>query len=207
MDKLIHLIRQHLDEVTDFFHQTKTLAVILLDENLRISAHNPYFSTLIAAKENLLGKPMQSYLLQESRGLLPLSDSNKWKPIRLNFKSQESSAIPLQCHILKIKKGGHMIFGGHLMLTNEDILQKMTLMSNEMANLARALQQKNNKLKEAYSKIKILSGIIPICMHCKEIRDDKGYWNQLEEFITKHSEAHFSHSICDKCREKCYSDL
>ena len=59
--------------------------------------------------------------------------------------------------------------------------------------------------KKAEEEIKTLRGIIPICMHCKEIRDDKGYWNQLEKYISEHSYAAFSHGICDKCLEKIYS--
>ena len=57
-------------------------------------------------------------------------------------------------------------------------------------------------LQMALNEIKTLEGIIPICMHCKEIRDDEGYWNQLEKYITEHSEAQFSHCICDKCLKK-----
>ncbi len=63
------------------------------------------------------------------------------------------------------------------------------------------------RLKEAREDVQTLSGIIPICMHCKEIRDDKGYWNKLEKFISEHSKAEFSHSICEKCMEKYHSDL
>ncbi|MCX8031535.1 MAG: PAS domain S-box protein [Thermodesulfovibrionales bacterium] len=70
----------------------------------------------------------------------------------------------------------------------------------------KTLLDKNRKLEEANSKIKTLSGIIPICMHCKQIRDDRGYWNQLEKFITEHSDALFSHSICPNCMEKFYKD-
>ncbi|MBU1196629.1 MAG: PAS domain-containing protein [Proteobacteria bacterium] len=55
------------------------------------------------------------------------------------------------------------------------------------------------KLEE---ELRVLKGILPICMHCKEIRDDKGYWNQLEKYISEHSEVQFSHSICDKCLKK-----
>lgn len=62
-------------------------------------------------------------------------------------------------------------------------------------------------LKQALAQVKKLSGLLPICMHCKKIRDDKGYWNQLEEYITNHSEAGFSHSICDACMNEHYSDL
>ncbi|MBU1649422.1 MAG: response regulator [Proteobacteria bacterium] len=64
-----------------------------------------------------------------------------------------------------------------------------------------------NDLKEALSKIKTLAGIIPICMHCKNIRDDKGYWNEVSKFITEHSEAEFSHSICEQCLEKYYPGI
>ncbi len=61
-------------------------------------------------------------------------------------------------------------------------------------------------LKKALKEIKTLKGIIPICMHCKEIRDDKGCWNKLEKYITEHSDAQFSHGLCKKCEEKYYSE-
>ncbi|MBU0480019.1 MAG: DUF3365 domain-containing protein [Proteobacteria bacterium] len=70
----------------------------------------------------------------------------------------------------------------------------------------RELKAANRELQKALDEIKTLKGIVPICMHCKEIRDDKGYWNQLEKFISDHSEAQFSHSICDKCLEKHYPE-
>lgn len=59
-------------------------------------------------------------------------------------------------------------------------------------------------LQTALEEIKTLKGIIPICMHCKGIRDDKGAWNKLEKFITEHSEAQFSHGICEECLKKYY---
>ena len=80
------------------------------------------------------------------------------------------------------------------------------MMNEEMVNLTRKLAMKNKALEDAQSKIKVLGGIIPICMHCKGIRDDKGYWNKLEKFITENSEAQFSHSICDACMEKLYPE-
>jgi PAS domain S-box-containing protein len=63
------------------------------------------------------------------------------------------------------------------------------------------------KLQDALNKIKTLRGIIPICAACKKIRDDKGYWNQIESYIREHSEAVFSHGICPECAEKLYPDL
>jgi len=55
------------------------------------------------------------------------------------------------------------------------------------------------ELKEALKKVKTLSGMFPICSSCKKIRDDKGYWNQIESYVRDHSEAEFSHSLCPDC--------
>ena len=63
------------------------------------------------------------------------------------------------------------------------------------------------KLKDALNKVKILSGMLPICASCKKIRDDKGYWKQLELYISEHSEAEFSHSICPECTKKLYPEI
>ena len=60
------------------------------------------------------------------------------------------------------------------------------------------------ELQEALAKVKLLSGLVPICAWCKKIRNDEGYWEQIEKYISKHSEADFSHSICPECMEKEY---
>jgi hypothetical protein len=68
------------------------------------------------------------------------------------------------------------------------------------------LSEKTYALEKAFSEIKTLKGIVPICMHCKGIRDDQGYWNKLEKYIADHSDAKFSHGICDKCLAEKYPD-
>lgn len=62
-------------------------------------------------------------------------------------------------------------------------------------------------LQEAMSKVKTLSGFLPICASCKKIRDDQGYWNQIEVYIRNHSEAEFSHGICPDCAKKLYPGI
>ena len=62
-------------------------------------------------------------------------------------------------------------------------------------------------LQDALEDIKTLRGIVPICAHCKKIRDDKGYWNQVEIYVHEHSEAEFSHSICPDCLRELYESL
>jgi hypothetical protein len=63
------------------------------------------------------------------------------------------------------------------------------------------------ELEKATTKVKILSGFLPICASCKQIRDDEGYWNQIESYIRDHSEAEFSHGICPECVKKLYPEL
>ena len=63
------------------------------------------------------------------------------------------------------------------------------------------------ELQNAVYEVKILSGLLPICASCKKIRDDKGYWNQIETFIQNNSEAEFTHGICPDCAKKLYPEL
>ena len=75
----------------------------------------------------------------------------------------------------------------------------------------RALMKEKQKLigelQEALAKVKTLSGLLPICSSCKKIRDDKGYWNQIETYIRQRSEADFTHGICPKCAKMLYPGL
>ncbi len=77
-----------------------------------------------------------------------------------------------------------------------DITQRI-LIQNERKRLVK-------DLKQALVQIKTLHGLIPICAHCKKIRDDKGYWNLLESYIETHSQASFSHGMCPECSEHLY---
>jgi hypothetical protein len=83
-------------------------------------------------------------------------------------------------------------------------------LQDEILSRRRAEQEKEKvivELKDAISKIKILSGLIPICASCKKIRDDKGYWNQIEVYISEHSEAEFTHGLCSDCTKKIYPEF
>ena len=63
------------------------------------------------------------------------------------------------------------------------------------------------KLQKALAEVKTLKGIFPICASCKKIRDDEGYWNQIEAYISKRSDAEFSHGICPECAKELYPDF
>ena len=71
----------------------------------------------------------------------------------------------------------------------------------------RELAEKNRDLEQALRELKVLRGFIPICASCKKIRNDKGYWQQIETYIQERSEALFSHGICKDCLKKLYPDF
>ncbi len=90
---------------------------------------------------------------------------------------------------------------------NDFILKRVIIHAIERFKVLREKERLINELKKAQENISVLSGLIPICSACKKIRDDTGYWQQVETYLRKHSEADFSHSICPECTRKIYPDL
>lgn len=84
----------------------------------------------------------------------------------------------------------------------------MVLRQSESLEIqASELGHANRELQEALANVKTLSGLLPICSYCKKIRDDGGYWHQLEEYIHTHSGAEFTHGMCENCAKKNFPDL
>ena len=73
--------------------------------------------------------------------------------------------------------------------------------------LEEKVDERTRHLQDALEEVKTLSGLLPICSYCKKIRDDKGYWNQIESYISEKSDAEFSHSICQECAKEHYPDM
>lgn len=70
----------------------------------------------------------------------------------------------------------------------------------------KSLAETNSRLQEALDNVKTLSGLLPICAHCKKIRDDQGYWQQIEGYLREHTDADFTHGICPACAHELYGD-
>jgi hypothetical protein len=177
--------------------------MVILDHQFIIRDHNAGLAHLLQSNKKFVGASFQSILLPESHHLLKAGIIDQNMPIRLNFKIIGSAAVSLDCELIEMN-GHYVIIGDHQILTENKIIQNMTVLNNELATLTRELNRKNIALQKAQNEIKALRGILPICMYCKEIRDDEGYWNKLEKFISEHSEAQFSHGICPDCMEKKY---
>jgi len=134
--------------------------------------------------------------------------------------------------IVKLSKNASQIGSGNLQVraeisSNDEIGNLAKLFNNMVTNLEKTMTSRANlqaeveqrkkteaakekiivELNEALSKVKLLSGFLPICTSCKKIRDDNGYWNRIESYIKKHSMAEFSHSICPECAKKLYPEF
>ena len=86
------------------------------------------------------------------------------------------------------------------MLKYEELKCKNYILHEQIDMLARQKEE----LEAKFARIKRFDGIIPICMHCKSIRNDDGVWQILEQYLTEHGDAAFSHGICPSCMEKHY---
>ena len=132
----------------------------------------------------------------------------------LNDLTTENYKVPI---ILLTGQGDHdvdieaMNAGAMDFLVKGEIDSKSLERSIRYAMMRNHVEKEHEKLilelEEALERIKTLDGLLPICAHCKKIRDDSGYWNQIERYITTHSKAEFSHSICPTCTQQLYPDL
>jgi CheY-like chemotaxis protein len=121
------------------------------------------------------------------------------KPIRAE-ELQARVQIHLEIRRLRIQLEGQ---AAELRQANEQL--KMEIVEREKAEEAE--HQKANALKEAIDKIHSLTGLLTICMHCKKIRDKEGRWNQLEKYVSEHSDTVFSHGVCNDCQKKFYPEM
>ena len=90
---------------------------------------------------------------------------------------------------------------------NAQILFRSIHYSLERFNILREKEQLIVDLEDALAKVKTLSGLLPICASCKKIRDDEGYWHQVEEYVQEFSDARFTHGLCPDCAKKMYPDF
>jgi C4-dicarboxylate-specific signal transduction histidine kinase len=96
---------------------------------------------------------------------------------------------------------------GKIAATRAELMQAIAELQTSRAELESRVAERTRELQETVDRMEVMRGLLPICASCKKIRDDQGYWKQLEHFISEHTEARFSHSICPECSSKLYEEL
>ncbi len=91
--------------------------------------------------------------------------------------------------------------------TRADLDRVIAELKTSQQGLETRVEERTRELQETIEKMDVLHGLLPICCSCKKIRDDQGYWKQVEQFVSEHSGARFTHGICPECTVKLYGDI
>ncbi len=195
--KTVDLLKEHaklLDLAND--------AIIVRDSDAIIKYWNSGAEKTYGwTKEEALGK--KSHDLLQTQFPMPLEDitartfaTGQWEGELRHITRSGMPIIVASRWVIERNPNGDL--QGFLVI-NRDITERMKMVEER--------ERLIDDLQEALANVKMLSGFIPICASCKKIRDDKGYWNEVESYIREHSEAKFSHGICPQCAKKLYPEV
>lgn len=204
-----HEMEQRLKQSERWLSKTLTSigdAVIATDKDCRIAFMNPVAEDLTGWKErDALGRPLEEVFHVVSEEVADVVELQTRKVLR------EGTQIGLPNRTTLMKRSGEElsieipiddsaapIFDDKGKVTGMVIVFRDHTEARRSADVREALVR---ELTDALAKIKSLKGLIPICASCKKIRDDKGFWNQLEQYICEHSDANFTHGLCPDCLE------
>ncbi|MBW2703206.1 MAG: PAS domain-containing protein [Deltaproteobacteria bacterium] len=154
---------------------------------------------------DLPGAPATCHALTHGQAK-PCNGSDHPCPVQQILKTGESVTVE---HIHQDAQGHDRHVEVHAFPIKDETgrIHQIIEFSQDVTRRKEAEQEREQvveELREALAHVKRLSGLLPICASCKMIRDDKGYWQQIESYISDHSEADFSHSFCPDCAEKLY---
>jgi len=181
------------------------LGIIIIDGNGRIDSANPAAATIfgIPPKE-FVGKGFVDFVAPRYR-----TELKDYLITYLNTK--ERSIIQRDLEVQGMRKGQvtfPMEFSvGEVPVPDQSLFVVVVRDITERFHIEQERVHLIAELKKALADVRTLGGLIPICASCKKIRDDKGYWEQIEVYIRDHSDAQFSHSLCPGCVKELYPDL
>jgi len=187
------------EKINAVFNNSLDAIIIVNAQSFRIIGVNQTSLKMIGYDQNdLIGEPFSILFPPESE----LSDKELLEKIKIygpvltqEFRLADGRICPMDLTVTPVTWGREKAF----LATFRDIEDRLKAEEERERIIA--------DLQDALSKIKTLSGLLPICANCKKIRDDKGYWNKIEIYIRDQSNADFTHSICPECAKKLYSDI
>ncbi len=177
-------------------------AILANNDDVILFVNNSLCQMLGYQEEELVGKV----------GLQILVDEN-YREIIKEKNRLRTNGIADRYEIQVLKKSGEPIWvyvSGAPMKDREGHIYGSVAILSDMSERKQSEEEREKlflELRDALANVKTLSGLVPICASCKKIRDDKGYWEQVESYIMKHSDAVFSHGFCPECAKKYMDDL
>jgi PAS domain S-box-containing protein len=181
--------------------ENSPLAIVSIDPEERVQQCNSAFERLFGYKlEEMKGKPIDEFvapgeLAAEALNLTRQAARGEIGHAITHRRRKDGSVFDVEVHSVPLVVGGEMV-GGYA------IYQDITERRRAEAEREKLLRE----LQEALANLKTLSGLLPICASCKKIRDDQGYWSQIESYVSAHSQAQFSHGICPECAKQLYPE-
>ncbi len=195
-DKLLHESEEKYRTLVERANE----AISIIQDNCFVFINQRMTELLQIPINELIGKPFIDFVYPEDREFF-LS----------NYKKRIAGEVLSSAYDFRILNAKSKIIWVFISATKINWNGKpasLTLLTDVTyrKEMEREKEKIIQELQTALSEIKTLSGMLPICASCKKIRDDNGYWNQIETYIKKHSEAEFSHSICPDCAKKLYHE-
>jgi PAS domain S-box-containing protein len=170
------------------------------EKGLILEANLIAASMLGVARGELVRQPISRFILREDQDIY-----------YLHRRKLLESGEPHVCELRMVERNGLQFWARLRSLAMHDpdgALVSRVVMNDitERKQVEQALREKAEELRQALEQIKTLRGIVPICASCKNIRDDQGYWSQVEVYVRDRTGAEFSHSLCPECVKKIYPE-
>ncbi len=151
------------------------------------------------SREELIGKDFSDYFTEPERaraGYQQVFREGTVRDYALELRHRDGHVTPVLYNASVYRDEGGNVIG--VFAAARDI--------TELKRAEEVREKLISELREALAKVKTLSGLLPICASCKKVRDDRGYWTQIESYIRGHSEVEFSHGLCPDCARKLYPE-
>jgi hypothetical protein len=194
------------EKLESYLEASCSIGIVLLDATLNVLDCNQGFTRMFQLQQKPCGAPIADFLILRD------NDLKRTKELKLSCTHQSRADGILSCRSLETERG-YLLFCERPILAKNRAIEQMGVINNELINLQRESVKKNllleklrgelderiRELEATLAQVKQLEGIIPICAYCKKIRDDQSIWHRMEQYISEHSEAQFSHGICPSC--------